>query len=171
VGLSPVATRGVPMLVLEHRSPPGLLPLAEPHVEVAGAVAAVDHVVVRTADVEAARALYGDGLGLRLALDRSFAAWGVRLLFFRTGGLTVEVAASLTEADAAAPDRLWGVSWRVPDLDAARARLAGAGFDVSEIRAGKRPGTRVATVRGETHGVATLMLGVDALAASGVGRP
>jgi hypothetical protein len=49
----------------------------------------------------------------------------------------------------------------VPDIDAAHARLVAAGFDVSEIRTGRRPGTRVATVRGETHGVATLVLGPD----------
>ena len=55
-------------------------------------------------DIEAARALYGDGLGLRLALDRSFEAWGVRLLFFRVGGLTVEVAAPLPGAAPGSPD-------------------------------------------------------------------
>ena len=61
--------------------------------------------------------------------------------------------------DPSAPDRFWGISWRVPDIDAAHARLVAAGFDVSEIRTGRRPGTRVATVRAETHGVATLLIG------------
>jgi hypothetical protein len=46
----------------------------------------------------------------------------------------------------------------VPDADSARRRLAGEGFEVSEVRTGRRPGTRVFTVRGPTHGVATLML-------------
>ena len=36
--------------------------------------------------------------------------------------------------------------------------LAKQGFDVSEVRAGRKPGTRVFTVRSETHGVATLCL-------------
>jgi len=114
---------------------------------------------VQSTDAEASRALYGDVLGLRLALDRRFEDWGVRLMFFRTGHLTVEVAASLAPAEAAAGDRFWGVSWRVPDIDAAHERLGAAGFDVSEIRTGRRPGTRVATVRAETHGVATLIIG------------
>ena len=153
------ATRGVAMIVIEHRSPADALPAAVPIAGDAAAVAACDHVVVQSTDAEASRALYGDVLGLRLALDRKFEDWGVRLMFFRTGHLTVEVAARLAQAEASAGDRLWGISWRVPDLDATHARLVAAGFDVSEIRTGRRPGTRVATVRAETHGVATLIIG------------
>jgi catechol 2,3-dioxygenase-like lactoylglutathione lyase family enzyme len=153
------ATRGVTTIVIEHRSPADALPAAAPIAGEAAAVAACDHVVVQSTDAEASRALYGDVLGLRLALDRKFEDWGVRLMFFRTGHLTVEVAASLAPTEAAATDRFWGISWRVPDVDAAQARLVAAGFDVSEIRTGRRPGTRVATVRAETHGVATLIIG------------
>jgi catechol 2,3-dioxygenase-like lactoylglutathione lyase family enzyme len=153
------ATRGVTTIVIEHRSPPDALPPAVPIAGEAAAVAACDHVVVQSTDPDASRALYGDVLGLRLALDRTFADWGVRLMFFRTGHLTVEVAASLAQAEPGAEDRFWGVSWRVPDVGAAHARLAAAGFDLSEIRTGRRPGTRVATVRAETHGVATLIIG------------
>ena len=59
------------------------------------AIFGLDHAVVRTANAEAAKALYGDRLGLRLALDRTFPQWGARLLFFRVGGITLEVAAAL----------------------------------------------------------------------------
>jgi catechol 2,3-dioxygenase-like lactoylglutathione lyase family enzyme len=152
------ATRGVAMIVIEHRSADAL-PAAAPIAGVAAAVGACDHIVVQSTDGEASRALYGDVLGLRLALDRQFEDWGVRLMFFRTGHLTVEVAASLAQAEPAATDRFWGISWRVPDIDATHARLSAAGFDVSAIRTGRRPGTRVATVRAETHGVATLIIG------------
>ena len=41
--------------------------------------------------------------------------------------------------------------------DAARERPAAAGFDVSEVRPGCKPGTRLLTVR-ESTGVATLLL-------------
>jgi len=159
VFVPPGATRGVPTIVIEHRSPADALPAAAPAAGEAAAVAACDHVVVQSTDADASRALYGDVLGLRLALDRTFEDWGVRLLFFRTGHMTVEIAASLAQRDARGADRFWGISWRVPDLDAAHARLAAAGFDVSEVRTGRRPGTRVATVRAETHGVATLVIG------------
>lgn len=162
-------TRGVVLFAIEHRSPDAVLPPSGPLGDEAGCVSGIDHAVVQSPDPEATRALYGDGLGLRLALDREFPQWGMRLLFFRVAGVTVEVAARLPGAETAGPeaetppgdaDRFWGVSWRVPDADAARARLAGLDFDVSELRTGRRPGTRVFTVRGPTHGVATLMLEV-----------
>ena len=159
VFLPPGTPRGVPTIVIEHRSPADALPAAVPVAGESGAVAACDHVVVQSTDGDASRALYGDVFGLRLALDRTFEDWGVRLLFFRTGHVTVEIAASLAQRDAGGTDRFWGISWRVTDLDAAHARLVAAGFDVSEVRTGRRPGTRVATVRAETHGVATLIIG------------
>lgn len=152
-------TRGVLLFAIEHLSPAALLPIVPPPGDAAAAVFALDHAVVRTPDAEAARSLYGEALGLRLALDREFPQWGARLLFFRVGGVTVEIAAELGAAPATgAGDRLWGLSWRVGDADAARARLAAAGFDVSEVRPGRRPGTRVLTVRDGTHGVPTLLL-------------
>jgi catechol 2,3-dioxygenase-like lactoylglutathione lyase family enzyme len=164
--LAPEATRGLPIFAIE-RSPPDLVPISPPLADARACVDAVDHVVVRTRDAEAARALYGERLGLRLALDREFPEWGVRLLFFRVGGLTLEVAAALggegSAGDAATGvaaerDHFWGISWRVGDASAARARLAAEGFDVSELRRGRRPGTRVFSLRGPSHGVATLVL-------------
>ena len=53
---------------------------------------------------------------------------------------------------------MWGLSWRVADIDATRARLVAAGIDVSEVRAGRKPGTRVMSVRDGTCGVHTLVL-------------
>lgn len=153
-------TRGLQLFAIEHRSPPELLPLVEPAGDPRAAPHALDHVVVRSADVEGTRALLGDGLGLRLALDRSFEAFDLRALFFRVGGVTLEVAGSLKRApDPAAPDALWGLAWRVADVPAARARLAEAGFDVSEVRPGRKTGTAVCTVRSGTCGVATLLVG------------
>jgi catechol 2,3-dioxygenase-like lactoylglutathione lyase family enzyme len=153
------ATRGVLVFAIEHLSPDAVLPLARPLGEAGACVFALDHAVIRTADAEATRALYGEGLGLRLALDRRFEQWGARLLFFRVGGLTVEVAAELgTQTEPGAPDRLWGLSYRVAAADAARSRLAELGFDVSEVREGRKPGTRVFSVRDGTCGVPTLFL-------------
>jgi catechol 2,3-dioxygenase-like lactoylglutathione lyase family enzyme len=159
VGIPLGRTRGVLLFAIEHTSPPGMLPPAALATEEAAAVCALDHAVVQSLDPDATRRLYGDGLGLRLALDRSFEQWGARLLFFRVGGVTVEIAARLFETpDPDAADRLWGLSYRVGSADAARARLHSEGFDVSDVRSGRRPGTRVFTVRGEPCGIATLML-------------
>lgn len=163
-------TRGVLLFAIEHRSPDELLPPAGAAGDEAATIHALDHAVVQTRDPDAAIALYGEGLGLRLALDRTFEAWGARLIFFRVGGVTVEIAARLDggeEGTSADADRLWGLSWRVRDAEAARARLAADGFDVSDVRTGRKPGTRVLTVRGPTHGVATLLLEPARKAAAG----
>src|SRR5205807_1263735 len=117
----------------------------------------LDHVVVSTADSERAAALYGARLGLDMRLDRSHQDWG-QLMFFRCGDLTVEVVrGSVASADPKC-DKLWGLSWRVADIDASHARLAAAGLNVSEVRPGRKPGTRVMSVRDGTCGVQTLLL-------------
>lgn len=159
VPLPPAQTRGLLLFAIEQRSPAALLPEASAVAEPQSAVQALDHVVLQSRDAEATRRLYADGLGLRLALDREAPQWGSRLLFFRTGGATLEVVARLGEPPApGARDRLWGAAWRVESAPAARARLAGAGFEVSELRGGRKPGTRVFTVRAPTCGVPTLVL-------------
>jgi catechol 2,3-dioxygenase-like lactoylglutathione lyase family enzyme len=147
------ATRGVRLFFLELAR--------ERPLSVRSAVASVtalDHVVIATADPDRAAALYGARLGLDMALDRSHPDWG-RLMFFRCGDLIVEVVHRPKDATVdRAHDRLWGLSWRVADIDAARARLLAAGIDVSEVRAGRKPGTRVMSVRNGTCGIHTLLL-------------
>jgi catechol 2,3-dioxygenase-like lactoylglutathione lyase family enzyme len=127
----------------------------------AGSVVALDHVVINTANADRAVALYGARLGLDFRLDRSNPQWGSRLMFFRCGGAVVEIGARLGGETSDAPDRLSGLAWRVTDPDAARARLAKAGFDVSEVRSGRKPGTKVFTIRSGVPGAPTLMLSAD----------
>jgi catechol 2,3-dioxygenase-like lactoylglutathione lyase family enzyme len=145
-------TRGVRIFFLERAEerPLSVATAAAP-------ITAMDHVVVGTADPERAAALYGARLGLDMALDRSHPEWG-RLMFFRCGDIVVEVAHKPGNEPATAPDRLRGICWRVADIDATRARLADAGLDVSEARPGRKPGTRVMTVRNGTCGVPTLLV-------------
>ena len=119
-------------------------------------ITGLDHVVIETAEPERAAALYGARLGLDMTLDLARPDWGVRLMFFRCGDLVVEIVHRLNEKVSA--DSLWGLSWRVADLDAAHARLAASGLDVSEIRTGRRPGTRVFTVHTGSLGVPTLVI-------------
>ena len=150
------ATRGVRLFFLERdKERPRSVPTS------AGSITAMDHVVVSTSDPERAAALYGARLGLDMALDRSHPDWG-RLMFFRCGDLIVEVThrpgkATDTSQDKL-QDRLRGLCWRVADIDATHARLAEAGVDVSEVRNGRKPGTRVMTVRSGTSGVPTLLV-------------
>ena len=123
------------------------------------AVEAIDHVVVFTPSPSRAIGLWRDTLGLRLAFDKEFPERRVRLMFFRSGGLTFEFACALpVAADPNGPDRFYGVSYRVRDLAAHRAALLASGFDVTEIRPGNKRGTRVASVRSGTAEVPTLLL-------------
>jgi catechol 2,3-dioxygenase-like lactoylglutathione lyase family enzyme len=145
-------TRGVRMFFLE---------LAQERPHSAGTAAApvlgLDHVVVSTEDPERAAALYGARLGLDMALDRSHQDWG-QLMFFRCGDLIVELVRRPVAGADQTHDRLWGLSWRVADIDATRARLVAAGLDVSEVRIGRKPGTRVVSVRDGTCGIHTLLV-------------
>ncbi len=145
-------TRGVRMFFLELA--------AERPRSVATADAPVlglDHVVISTEDPERSAALYGARLGLDMALDRSHQEWG-QLMFFRCGDLIVEVVKRPVAGGDAAHDKLWGLSWRVADIDATRERLLAAGVQVSEPRAGRKPGTRVMSLYSGTCGIHTLIL-------------
>jgi catechol 2,3-dioxygenase-like lactoylglutathione lyase family enzyme len=145
-------TRGVRMFFLE-------LAQERPHSAAVAAapILALDHVVVSTEDPERAAALYGARLGLVMALDRSHQEWG-QLMFFRCGDLIVEVVRRPVAGADQNNDRLWGLCWRVTDIDATRARLVADGVDVSEVRIGRKPGTRVLSVRDGTCGIHTLLV-------------
>ncbi|MEJ0041648.1 MAG: VOC family protein [Rhizomicrobium sp.] len=152
------SANGVALFLAENA--PGASPRPVPHADGPedAAVAELDHIVVRTSNAERAVALYGGRLGLDLRLDRINAPWGARQLFFRCGNAVVEIAASLASPAGDAKDSFGGLAWRVRDPHTARARIAAAGLDVSEVRPGRKPGTQVFTVRDGTGGVPTLML-------------
>jgi catechol 2,3-dioxygenase-like lactoylglutathione lyase family enzyme len=146
------ATRGVRLFFLElaNERPRSAATADAP-------ITAMDHVVISTGDPDRAAALYGARLGLDMALDRSHPDWG-RLMFFRCGDLIVETVQRPGAVAEPAHDRLYGLSWRVADADATRARLASAGIEVSDVRTGRQPGTRVLTVRHGTRGIPTLLV-------------
>jgi catechol 2,3-dioxygenase-like lactoylglutathione lyase family enzyme len=124
-----------------------------------GAATSLDHLVINTPNPERAVATYGARLGLRFALDRTAEKWKTRFLFFRVGGLTLEVIHRLGEDhDTATDDSIWGLTWETDDLAAAHARLSAAGRNVSEIRTGRKPGSEVFTVRDGTQDVPTLFI-------------
>jgi len=153
--VDPAATHGVSIALAERTGKVELKPAA------ADAVQALDHVVIHTPNPDRAVALYGARLGLDFRLDRSNPQWGSRLMFFRAGATVVEIGARLGGEAADGPDKLSGLAWRVTDPDAVQARLAKAGFDVSEVRTGRKPGTKIFTVRSGVPGAPTVMLSAE----------
>ena len=149
--LSPKNTRGLSVLVVERADAQQLM-AADPGLR-DSAVEALDHVVISSSDLAAASQFYGQQLGLRLALETDRA--GVHMLFFRMGRVTIEV---FHDSHVGASDRLFGAAYRVRDIEAAHARLKAAGFDLSEVREGRKPGTRVFMVNGGVCGVQTLFI-------------
>ncbi|HXQ12511.1 MAG TPA: VOC family protein [Caulobacteraceae bacterium] len=143
-------TRGLQIFLAE--APAEAWPMSPPVADAESAVAAIDHVVVRTTNPEASIALYGAKLGLDLRLDRSNPDWGSRLLFFRCGDAVVEVGVALNAPVTDERDRLGGYAWRAPEPEAAHARMAAEGLDVSELRKGRKVGTSVFTVRDAVGG-------------------
>ncbi|WP_223277709.1 VOC family protein [Janibacter sp. YB324] len=116
----------------------------------------LDHVVVRTGDAERAAADLGARVGLDLRLDRRLMEHGFRGLFFRCGDAVVEVAAPIEPTGD--PDSFGGLAWRSANIEATRERLVAGGVEVSEVRTGRKPGTRVATVRDRALGTPTLII-------------
>ena len=116
----------------------------------------VDHLVLRTADADACIELFSRQLGIRLALDKSAPAWGGRMLFFRAGKLTLEVIAS--DEHQATAGAFWGIAYQCPDLELACDELGARGVTVSEVREGRKPGTRVATVKSHCLDIPTLLI-------------
>ena len=158
--LDPAETAGVCIRLVEWLSTPEELP---PSLAIDGEPAAVmggDHVVIFSKDAERAIDLYGTKLGIRLALDRTFEKRRTRILFFRLGGFTIEIGTPLGDpVDVSrADDRLWGMAYRVDDIDAASERIAKTGLEVGRIRDGHKAGTRVCSVKHEPVGVATLII-------------
>ncbi len=146
-------THGIRMFFLQRNEK-----LAQSEKTSSATVDALDHLVIATPDPERAAALYGARLGLDMKLDRTIAALQTRFLFFRTGGLVFEIIHSLKSGKSDGPDKVFGVSWRVADVEATRTRLQQSGFEVSELREGRKPGTRVFTVRTGTFGVPTIVI-------------
>jgi catechol 2,3-dioxygenase-like lactoylglutathione lyase family enzyme len=114
----------------------------------------VDHLVLRTGDPEACIALFTSRLGIRLALDKLAPQWGGRMLFFRAGRLTLEVIS----AEETTRTAFWGIAYQCADIEATVAQLQERGVSVTEIRDGRKPGTRVATVKSHCLGIPTLLL-------------
>lgn len=118
----------------------------------------VDHVVLRTTSADECVSLFRDTLGIRLALDQAVPQWGGRMLFFRAGKLTLEVIESQADSGDDGDEGFWGIAYRCEDIDATAAAMARRGVVLSPVREGRKPGTRVATVKSHCLDIPTLLI-------------
>ena len=152
---SPDTTRGISLAVTTAADSAVMSEAPNP------LIAGLDHAVIASGDGDYTAALLSGRLQLDLRLDLTNPDWDSRLMFFRCGDLIIEVYQPLSKPLPAEQDRFFGLSWRTLNIDATHAALSERGFNVSPVKAGRKPGTRVCTVRDKTHGVPTLILGVN----------
>ena len=106
-------------------------------------VAALDHVVLATPDLDRTRSAL-DAAGLDFRRERD--AGDLRQAFYVAGPLLVEVAGPARDPDGIGPARLWGLTAVVDDLGALAARL---GDRLGPAREAVQPGRSIATLRRE----------------------
>ena len=117
-------------------------------------ISALDHVALAVRDLDAAVQAYRRLLGREpnwIGGDG-----GARHAWFQLPDMALDVIAPQGEGAFgdtirahldARGEGIWAIAFTTPDIEAAHARIASAGFDVSDVKTGRKPGTRVFTVR------------------------
>ena len=121
---------------------------------------AVDHLVFNAAVRDSAVALFGATLGMDFRLEQSIHE-EIHQLFFRAPAMVVEVVVGRGDpgsATSTSATTLWGIAWRSTDIELTHRRLVAADVEVSEMRTGRKPGTRVFSVRDRALGLPTLVI-------------
>lgn len=147
-------TEDAPGRALADREPVGISAGAQ-RLSCAGPdITAIDHLVFDAPTRDGAVALFGATLGLDFRLEQSIFDDAIQL-FFRGPAVVVEV---LVRPEGPEQTALWGIAWRSRDIDATHRRLTDEGLALSPVRDGRKPGTRVFTVKETALVVATLVI-------------
>ena len=123
------------------------------------AISKFNQIIIYTPDVEYLRNLFTEKLGIRLALDKifNFGEKDIRMMFFRIGGVTLEVIENPDSKSLS----YGGVGWHSENISKCHKRLIDSNFELSEIRKGRKPGTVVATIRNAPLKMPTIIIGLD----------
>ena len=150
--LPPELTRGLFSFIIQHRD--GQLPSYKEYAK--DSINKLDHVVINTNNADSFIETYRDVFKIRLALDKTIEHWNSRMLFFRLNKTTIEVVERPNNEKP--KDTLWGLAWEVETIEDTHKRLVSEGVEVSDIKAGLKENTLVATVKSHTHNVPTLII-------------
>jgi len=150
--LPPELTRGLFSFIIQHHD--GELPSYKEYAK--DSINKLDHVVINTNNADSFIETYRDVFKIRLALDKTIEHWNSRMLFFRLNKTTIEVVERSNNEKP--KDTLWGLAWEVESIEDTHKRLVSEGVEVSDIKAGLKENTLVATVKSHTHNVPTLII-------------
>ena len=145
-------TRGLFSFIIQHHD--GELPSHKQYAK--DSINKLDHVVINTNNADSFIETYRDVFKIRLALDKTIEHWNSRMLFFRLNKTTIEVVERSNNEKP--KDTLWGLAWEVESIEDTHKRLVSEGVEVSDIKAGLKENTLVATVKSHTHNVPTLII-------------
>ena len=150
--LPPELTRGLFSFIIQHHD--GELPSHKEYAK--DSINKLDHVVINTNNADSFIEIYRDVFKIRLALDKTIEHWNSRMLFFRLNKTTIEVVERSNNEKP--KDTLWGLAWEVESIEDTHKRLVSEGVEVSDIKAGLKENTLVATIKSHTHNVPTLII-------------
>ncbi len=121
-------------------------------------IVGIDHLVLLSNDLDDCIERFGtQGLGIRLALDKTEPKWGGRMLFFRFGKFTLEIIQN-SNNNSQEKDRFWGLAYLCSDIKFTVTELQKKGVKYSSIREGRKKGTLVSTIKSHNLGLPTLLL-------------
>jgi len=110
----------------------------------ANGVTSIDHVVLLSPDLgRTGEALAAIGMDPRRERDGELGGRRIRQLFFRFGGVIIEVVGS-PEPTSEGPSTLWGITYVVSDVDATASFF---GDRTSPVKEAVQPGRRITTLR------------------------
>ena len=154
--IDPATAGGLRLLLIQHTSPPTLLPRALSVGDETSVAVGVDHVVIFTSELNATLRLWCDTFDIPETWRRDFPERGTRNVGLDLGGITIECITRLDQSSGAVADRLWGTAYSVLNVEHAVVRVRAANIEIDNPRAGLAPNTRVATLR--WRGAPTLLI-------------
>ena len=118
----------------------------------------VNQLVIQTKAPDFIKDIFERKLGIRLALDKTFNEWAGRMLFFRLGGVTLEV---IEGKDIEQNTKYFGIGWHAENYNKCYNKLIDDGFSLSEIRKGRKEGTLVSTMKEPILNIPTILIGLE----------
>ena len=121
-------------------------------------VSKVNQLVIQTKSPDSIKDIFEGMLNIRLALDKTFKEWAGRMLFFRLGGVTLEV---IEGQDINKNSKYFGIGWHADNYNKCYDSLLKNGFRLSEIRIGRKEGTLVSTLKDPILNIPTILIGLE----------